>query len=237
MREMNEIESLELLSWHAFKQEAPFENFINLSKNVVAYCGGLPLALEILGSCLCGRTTEEWEDVLSKLQRIPNKDVHAKLQISYDGLNDYMEKDIFLDICCFFINKDKNYVTQILDGCGFHIKNGLQILIERSLIKVGRNNKFEMYDLLQEMGKEIICESAPKNLGERSRFWFHEDVLDVMTEHTLLEKLKTLNLSHSSYLTQTPDFTKLPNLEMLVLKDCPSLMLVHRALEIRKEFI
>ncbi|KAI9081668.1 hypothetical protein K1719_036404 [Acacia pycnantha] len=42
--------------------------------------------------------------------------------------------------------------------------------------------------------------------------------------------LKTLNLSHSSYLTQTHDFTKLPNLEMLVMKDCPSLMLVHQSI-------
>ena len=33
--------------------------------------------------------------------------------------------------------------------------------------------------------------------------------------------LKTLNLSHSHYLTQTPDFSNLPNLEKLVLKDCP----------------
>ncbi|KAI9081640.1 hypothetical protein K1719_036376 [Acacia pycnantha] len=323
MREMSEIESLQLLSWHAFKQATPFKDFINLSKNVVAYCGGLPLALQIIGSCLNGRKIEEWEDVLSKLQRIPNKDIHAKLKISYDGLDDYTEKDIFLDICCFFINKDRNYVTQILDGCGLHAKTGLQILIERSLVKISRDNKLEMHDLLQEMGKEIIRESPPKDPEERSRLWFHEDVLDVLTEHTgtkaiegislkvqgthreclinsdtfkemkklrllqldhvnlkgdhkhlskklrwlcwqgfplkytpnnfyqkelvaidfkysnlrvvwkdpqLLEKLKTLNLSHSSYLTQTPDFTKLPNLEMLVLKDCPSLMLVHQSI-------
>jgi len=38
-----------------------------------------------------------------------------------------------------------------------------------------------------------------------------------------LEKLKILNLSHSHYLTHTPDFSYLPNLEKLVLKDCPML--------------
>jgi len=38
-----------------------------------------------------------------------------------------------------------------------------------------------------------------------------------------LEKLKILNLSHSHYLTQSPDFSYLPNLEKLVLKDCPML--------------
>jgi hypothetical protein len=39
-----------------------------------------------------------------------------------------------------------------------------------------------------------------------------------------MEKLKILNLSHSHHLTQTPDFSNLPNLEKLVLKDCPRLL-------------
>jgi len=39
----------------------------------------------------------------------------------------------------------------------------------------------------------------------------------------MMEKLKILNLSHSHYLIQTPDFSYLPNLEKLVLVDCPSL--------------
>lgn len=38
-----------------------------------------------------------------------------------------------------------------------------------------------------------------------------------------MEKLKILNLSHSHYLTQTPDFSNLPNLEKLLLVDCPRL--------------
>ncbi|MCI07811.1 TMV resistance protein N [Trifolium medium] len=43
----------------------------------------------------------------------------------------------------------------------------------------------------------------------------------------MMEKLKILNLSHSKYLKSTPDFTKLPNLEKLIMKDCPSLSDVH----------
>ena len=38
-----------------------------------------------------------------------------------------------------------------------------------------------------------------------------------------MEKLKILNLSHSHYLTRSPDFSNIPNLEKLVLKDCPML--------------
>jgi len=43
----------------------------------------------------------------------------------------------------------------------------------------------------------------------------------------MMEKLKILNLSHSMYLEKTPDFSKLPNLEKLIMKDCPNLSKLH----------
>ncbi|XP_059638690.1 disease resistance protein RUN1-like [Cornus florida] len=46
----------------------------------------------------------------------------------------------------------------------------------------------------------------------------------------LLRLLKILNLSHSHGLTNTPDFSKLPNLERLILKDCISLIKVNESI-------
>ncbi|PNX88855.1 disease resistance protein (TIR-NBS-LRR class), partial [Trifolium pratense] len=86
MEEMHKNESLELFSWHAFRKASPKGGFSELSRSVAAYCGGLPLALEVLGSYLFDRTKQEWTSVLSKLERIPNDQVHEKLRISYDGL-------------------------------------------------------------------------------------------------------------------------------------------------------
>ncbi|KAK2432981.1 disease resistance protein RPV1 [Trifolium repens] len=45
----------------------------------------------------------------------------------------------------------------------------------------------------------------------------------VWRKSQLLVNLKILNLSHSHNLRHTPDFSNLPNLEKLMLKDCPSL--------------
>lgn len=185
VEEMNESESLELFSWHAFREVTPTHDFIELSRNVVSYCGGLPLALEVLGSYLHKRTKQEWKSVLSKLRIIPNDQVHKKLRISFDGLEDQMERDIFLDICCFFIGKERGYVTEILNGCGLHADIGITVLIERSLVKVEENNKLGMHDLVRDMGREIIRHSSPKDPGKRSRLWFHEDVLDVLTNNTV----------------------------------------------------
>ncbi|XP_045832557.1 disease resistance protein RUN1-like isoform X1 [Trifolium pratense] len=322
MKEMDGNESLELFCWHAFRQPSPIEEFHELSRNVVAYCGGLPVALEVLGSFLFERTKEEWMSVLSKLKKIPNDQVQEKLRISYDGLKDDMEKDIFLDICCFFINKDRADVTQILNGCGLYADIGITVLVERSLVKIEKNNKLGMHDLIRDMGREIVRQSSPRKLGKHSRLWFREDVHDVLTKHTgtetveglvlkvertcrihlsadcfkdmkklrllqldqavltgdyrylsrelrwihwqgftfnyipddfyqgnlvvidvkyssikqlwretkLLDKLKILNVSHSRYLKNTPDFSKLPNLEKLIMKNCPSLSEIHHSI-------
>ncbi|XP_028751293.1 TMV resistance protein N-like [Neltuma alba] len=319
IKEMDESESIELFSWHAFKQPSPKKVFVDLSRNIVAYSGGLPLALEILGSYLFEREKKEWRSVLNKLKRIPNNEIQKKLRISFDGLSDDIVKEIFLDISCFFIGMDRSDVTRILDGSGLFPDIGISVLVERSLVTVDEKNKLGMHDLLRDMGREIIREQSPKELGKRSRLWFHEDVHDVLSKHTgtgfveglalnlsqtnkdcfstkafkqmktlrllrlgnveldgdykyisrdlrwlywlgfplkyipanfyqknlvaielkysrlkrvwrepqLLERLKILNLSHSSFLMQTPDFSKLPNLEKLILKNCPNLSKVH----------
>jgi hypothetical protein len=42
--------------------------------------------------------------------------------------------------------------------------------------------------------------------------------------------MKILNLSHSHYLIQTLDFSSLPNLEKLILKDCSSLFKIDQSI-------
>jgi hypothetical protein len=105
--------------------------------------------------------------------------VQKKLKISYDGLNDDIERGIFLDIAFFFIGMDRNDVMDILNGCGLFAEIGISVLVERSLVTVDDKNKLEMHDLLRDMGREIIREKSPKKLEKRSRLWFHEDVHDV----------------------------------------------------------
>ena len=185
MKGMDEDESIELFSWHAFKQASPREDFIELSRNLVAYSAGLPLALEVLGSYLFDMEVIEWKNVLEKLKKIPNDEVQEKLKISYDGLTDDTEKGIFLDIACFFIGMDRNDVIHILNGCGLCAENGIRVLVERGLVTVDYKNKLGMHDLLRDMGREIIRSETPMELEECSRLWFHEDALDVLSKETV----------------------------------------------------
>ena len=61
-------------------------------------------------------------------------------------------------------------------------------------------------------------------------FIFFSNVLSKTIFVKVLSWLKVLNLSHSMYLRETPDFSGLPRLEQLVLKDCPSLRKVHHSI-------
>ena len=103
----------ELFSWWALKQNLPNESYKNLSRQAVDYAKGLPLALKVLGSCLFGKMESEWKSTFDKFKTIHNADIQNVLRISYDGLDD-KEKEIFLDIACFFKGTDKDFILRIL---------------------------------------------------------------------------------------------------------------------------
>ncbi|XP_050134494.1 disease resistance protein RPV1-like isoform X1 [Malus sylvestris] len=192
-QELNKEEALELLSWHAFENRRPKEEgYLELSKKVVSYCGGLPLALEVLGSFLFTRPIEEWQSQLDKLKGTPKGEIIKQLRISFEGL-DNTQKAIFLDISCFFIRKDKDYVAKVLDGCGFSATIGISVLRERCLVTV-EQNKLNMHDLLREMARVIISEKSPGHPEKWSRLWDDRDVINVLTNKSGTEEVEGLAL-------------------------------------------
>ncbi|AES95827.1 disease resistance protein (TIR-NBS-LRR class) [Medicago truncatula] len=58
----------------------------------------------------------------------------------------------------------------------------------------------------------------------------YSSMKQVWKETKLLDKLKILNVSHSRYLENSPDFSKLPNLEKLTIKNCPCLYEVYQSI-------
>ncbi|XP_073263018.1 disease resistance protein RUN1-like isoform X2 [Populus alba] len=183
IEELKPDESLQLFSWHAFKDSKPAKDYIKLSKDAVDYCGGLPLALKVMGACLFGKNRGRWESEIDKLKRIPNHDIQGKLRISYDSLHGEELKNAFLDIACFFIDRKKEYVAKVLGArCGYNPEVDLQTLHERSLIKV-LGETVTMHDLLRDMGREVVRESSPKEPGNRTRIWNQEDAWNVLEQH------------------------------------------------------
>nr|KYP31827.1 TMV resistance protein N [Cajanus cajan] len=184
VKELSHDHALELFCWYAFKHPFPQINYEELSFHILNYAKGFPLALTVLGSHLCGRDKAQWISALAKLEKVPNKHIFEVLKISFDGMEEN-EKTIFLDIACFFKGEDKQYVKMILDGCDLHSDSGIGVLMDKSLITV-ELNKLWMHELLQEMAKEIVRRESPKEPGNRSRLWFHEDVLHVLDQNMFI---------------------------------------------------
>lgn len=143
-------EAAELFSRHAFGKSGPLDGYEELSYRAIQYASCLPLALKVLGSFFGGRQVGVWEDALNRLGKTSDDKILETLKLSFDGLNG-SEKQIFLDIACFFKGKDEEHVTRVLDSFGFHPVIGIRILIEKSLITVS-NKKLHMHDLIHEMG-------------------------------------------------------------------------------------
>ncbi|XP_058216413.1 disease resistance protein RPV1-like [Rhododendron vialii] len=194
LENLSDEESLELFSWHAFGKCCPNNGYGEVSKRVVSYCGGIPLAIKVLGSSLSRNCLNVWKSQLEKLKAIPNSQILEKLRISYDSLQDDHDKRLFLNLACFFIGSDKDSTVTILDGCEFYTVVGIQNLVDRCLILLDESNTLVMHHLLQQMGREIVRQESPKEPGRRSILWNHKDAFNVLRENTSTGEIEGLKL-------------------------------------------
>ncbi|KAG5224389.1 TMV resistance protein [Salix suchowensis] len=218
VKELHHLESLLLFSLHAFKDTHPVEDYVELSNAIVEYAGGVPLALEVLGSYLFRRNISVWKSAIKKLQKIPHKQIQKTLRISFDTLDDDKVKAMFLDIACFFIGWDKQYTVEILDGRGLFPDIGIDILIQRSLLSINDENELNMHDLIRDMGREIAREVSYDHPGKRSRIWLLEDALDVLNNHTGTDVVEGLALdvrASAAASLRTESFTNMRHLKLL----------------------
>ncbi|XP_048140766.1 disease resistance protein L6-like [Rhodamnia argentea] len=193
MEVMSIDHALELFSGHALNKTSPLDDYNDVSKKIVYALGRLPLALEVIGSSLYHKPQEIWNETLEKLRKAPDKDVFGKLKISYDALS-FEQQQIFLDIACFFIDKDKMNAIYMWKDCGFFPDTGVAILINMSLIKIVENNKFRMHDQLRDLGRKIIHQENPINPENRSRIWIWEDGLDAIRSREMKNNVQALSL-------------------------------------------
>ncbi|XP_061944833.1 disease resistance protein RUN1-like isoform X2 [Populus nigra] len=191
---LHESESLQLFTWHAFRQSQPSEYYLQDSKNIVRYCGGLPLALEVIGFSLSVRTGDSWKRAIREPEALDGGKIHEILRVSYDSLQDDRDKNLFLDIACFFIGEDITFVERIVESCDFYRNVGIQELIDRYLISIDKDNKLAMHQLLREMGWEIVRRESPENHGERSRIWRHGDSFKILRKKNGSRSIKSFIL-------------------------------------------
>ncbi|XP_070673106.1 disease resistance protein RPV1-like isoform X3 [Malus domestica] len=196
VQELDEDESLELFSWHAFGQSHPVEGYMELSRHVVQHCGGLPLALQVLGSSLSGKSVEVWKSALKKLDLIPNDKIQKVLRISFDSLQDDHDKNLFLHIASFFTGKSMDYTSAMLDSLEFCTRIGIENLVDRYLVEI-QGSKLVMHQLVRNMAMAIIREESPDDPGKRSRV-LQNDASNILRKLSGTENIKGLMLNLAS---------------------------------------
>ncbi|CAI8594229.1 unnamed protein product [Vicia faba] len=277
MRVMDKNESIELFSLNAFKQPSPTKQFAEISRKFVEYCGGLPLALEVLGSYLFESGIRDWKCVLEKIKIIPNDQILNSCGLFLEiGISMLVEQ-----ILVTVDDKKKLGMHELLRDMGREIirekspkepeehsrlwihEDVLDVLSDRNGTKAIEGlalklpiasskcfstkafKKMKRLRLLQLAGVKLDGDFGYLSRNLRWLCWngfpltcipsdfYQGNIISMELENSnmrfmwketqRMEMLEILNLSHSHHLMQTPDFSHLPNLEKLVLVDCPML--------------
>ncbi|VVB07697.1 unnamed protein product [Arabis nemorensis] len=204
---LNDREALKLFSLNAFNDSCPLKEFQSLTNMVLDYAKGHPLALKVLGSDLCERDNLYWEAKLDRLKSRSHGDIYEVLETSYEELNTE-QKNIFLDIACFFRSEKVDYVTNVLKCHGVDVSSVIKDLVDKSLITLS-DNRIEMHDMLQTMGKEISLKAETIGISDfrwsqhvtqsqwHIRLWDSEDICNLLTKGLGAEKIRGIFLDTS----------------------------------------
>ncbi|KAL5766867.1 hypothetical protein ACOSP7_017484 [Xanthoceras sorbifolium] len=174
LRYLRSDESWQLFCEKAFQKLKLDEELEKLGREMVQKCGGLPLAIIVLGGLLSTKKPQEWHTVRSNLWRYLRDDsieISYLLALSFDDLpyqlkqcflylglfpEDFsidFEKLIFLLVAEDFIPQDEDRIMEEI------AKDYLDKLINRSLIQVekriwGKIKTCRVHDLLRDLAIE-----------------------------------------------------------------------------------
>ncbi|KAI6680457.1 hypothetical protein NL676_034338 [Syzygium grande] len=202
MRELHHRHALQLFCKHAFRMDSPPRDYDDISREIAFKASGLPLALEVLGSSLYRQSKRLWKDTLKKLNAVPDQKVLDKLKISFEML-DNAQRDIFLDIACYFIGENTIYPHYMWKVLEFYPRSNIIVLTRKSLIKVDNDDRLLMHDLLRDLGRDIVRQED-KVPRKHSRLWRPEVSLEVLQTRMGTENITALKLTG---LSKEHDFT------------------------------
>ncbi|XP_039165785.1 TMV resistance protein N-like [Eucalyptus grandis] len=207
--------ALQLFCRLAFGRDLPLDDYHGLSNEIVSRMGGLPLAIEVIGSLLNQKSKAFWEETLVRLMNIPEEEILKKLRISYDGLDEY-QKQIFLDIACFIFNEKKTDAIYMWASCHFYPERGIDVLTSRCLIKTLDTDKFWMHDQLIDLGRHIVHQESPSDLGRQSRLWIAKEALEIIRTQERKDKVQALELdgSDGSIEITNEEFERVDNMHL-----------------------
>ncbi|KAK9205230.1 hypothetical protein WN943_015497 [Citrus x changshan-huyou] len=248
---LNYNETLQLFNMKAFKTNQPLEEHVQLFERFVNYAGGIPLAIEVLGSFLNVRCVDQWRSTLERLQIDPPNKIMSILQISFDRLQD-SDKKIFLDIACFFKGKDRDYGGEVMEGIivnayfpenEVYLSASAKVFSQMTNLRLLKISNVQLPGGLEYLSNRLRLldwhryplKSLPSNLQLDKTVEFkmcYSRIEELWKGIKPLNMLKVMKLSHLQDLIKTPNFTKVSNLEELDLEGCTRLREIVQVLQL-----
>ena len=205
-------------AWISFKRivgknlDSEGGDIARLAKSVTKRCGGLPLAIEIIGSSMIDVTNSMWREAETNLSKFPHtkEDMENKvlevLKFSFDMLKDVNIRNCLLYCCLFkedeWISKDKLidywYAEGFLDydhPASFHEArvrgdNNITALVSRSLLQ-NSGSYVKMHDVVLQTC--LWLTSGKFNQYEKFCV-YHEKDPDHTLSTTTLNNLQRLSI-------------------------------------------
>ncbi|GLJ34569.1 hypothetical protein SUGI_0695320 [Cryptomeria japonica] len=175
LKGMDKVDSRVLFSLHAFSQPQPATGYEDLVDAFLHVCGGLPLSLKVLGRHVNNQDLNCWRIALDKYGETLHVDIKKILKISFDALQ-AEEKQIFIDIACFFVGQSKHTAIRIWKASGWKAEYGLKALQHKCLVEEIDDlvPVLRMHDHLRDLGREMANE-----LSQPRRLWHPQDLKEL----------------------------------------------------------
>jgi deoxyadenosine/deoxycytidine kinase len=155
-------------SWEASHLSSEFNDIRDM---IVEACKGLPLSLKVVGTYLHGKgKLRSWERALQRMKKGRNLDgeydeIWNSLRVSFDDGLDQEDKNMFLDIACFFggdvypSGMSKETTLCIWTNNNIPPISALENLVHQALVTIEIDHNgdeiLQMHDQLRAMGQMI----------------------------------------------------------------------------------
>jgi hypothetical protein len=195
---LNSRDSLLWFTNHAFGLDDAQGNLVKLSKHFLNYAKGNPLALGAFGVELCGKDKADWEKRIKTLTLISNKMIQDVLRRRYDELTE-RQKDIFLDVACFFKSENESYVRHVVNSCDSESTKSWDEITDlkgKFLVNIS-GGRVEMHDILCTFAKELASQALTEDTRVHLRLWNYQDIMWFLNNELEMENVRGIFLDMS----------------------------------------
>ncbi|XP_042519718.1 putative disease resistance protein At5g05400 isoform X3 [Macadamia integrifolia] len=179
-----------------------------IAKEVLKKCGGLPLAIIVIGGTMSTRETEgQWKDAIRELEQQSNsslegieKEVFSKLMFSFEKLEP-IQQSLFL-YCCLFPKDWNQGGGSIGKYFLYNFAIGEETLCDEMHRLEDMRNKVDV--LVGKLQSSSIFEHANNGHGRMHDVMYELGLTKLPKEMKKLKNLRHLNISYTTQLKRIP---------------------------------